>query len=215
MEQVFILYFWKKLSNFFHSLKKKFKDNFFILLVLFLFIFFIFITTNVKAVENSNVIEDFELQDYLNKDLKNGAWCLVMTKETNDIYLITISENGCRYLLCVSSYDDSGVLHPTGKWTSMNKVINYGGQAGVIAYKFDKSTKKFGNGTSYGIDSFNPGECYILKSGCDIYQNHSGVKYYTADGPVFTPPYISNTEDELANQNPSTINVLPASLDDR
>lgn len=214
MEQVFILYIWKKLSNFFHSLKKKLKDNFFILLGLFLFIFFIFITTNVKAVENSNVIEDFELQDYLNQNLMNGGWCLVMTKDTNDIYLITLSETAYKYLICSTSIDDSGIIYPSGTWTSMSQLGAYNRQANVVSYKFNKDTKKFGSRTSHSIGTFNPGACYLLKSGCDIYQAGSWKKFYTADGPLFTPPYIDNSEEELANQDPNIIKILPASLED-
>lgn len=216
MEQVFILYICKKLINFLHSLKKKFKDNFFILLGLFLFIFFIFITTNVQA-------KTVDLSSYTQCNLMDGnGWCIVYSEKTEKIHLVTIGEyTGYPYLLVSCSADEKGNLYPSGEWTSMNRVGNYNGQGGTFCYTFNEDTSKFENRTNYGIGKLNLGKCSIIASGRDIYQLHGWKMFFSkTDVPdeylipgSYIEPYISNTDSDLANMGSNLVVIFPGSVD--
>lgn len=235
MNKLFILGICKKLINFLRSLKKKLKDNFFILLGLFLFIFFILLTTNVKATDVSDdeitVIEPGVIREgnkyfidydyYDSKGHKTGRIRISEGMYTHKHWVLFTDENDNFYW--VGSNEDS---HPgnfyfnyftgTNSFGESTSYIMFGKQAGTYEegyyYKYDESSDKWSSvqckKTHFRANStvFNSSGIIKTRAMSVYYYNDKYYEYYHYSVPVVFP--IIDNYSEVYSGSYEYIDIL-------
>lgn len=199
MEQVFILYICKKLSNFFHSLKKKFKDNFFILLGLFLFIFFIFITTNVKATTDTLIVDGYDMSDVYTYFSEGESFYIAKMGST---YRLVVPQNTSYRKYVVN--DGNCIVYANSNWS-------YLGGNNYKFYNYNTTTKKFVYSWTGAIDAWKAKDCVVAYANNGVY-NKDHKTFYAEPSVTFVEPYISNTDTDLVNQSTNRVIIFPGSI---
>ncbi len=200
MNKIVILYLCKKLSNFLHGLKKKLKDNFFILLGLFLFIFFIFITTRVNAASNTLIVDGYDMSDVYTYFNEGESFYIA---KIGSSYRLVVPQNTSYRKYVVN--DGNCIVYA-------NSNFSYLGGNNYKFYNYNSSTKKFVYGWTGAIDAWHSKDCIVAYSNNGVY-NKDHKTFYAEPSVVFVEPYISNTDADLVSQGTNRIIIFPGSID--